>query len=31
MHGDYLAEEPFCGYQPVKLKKREIAKIKKEA
>lgn len=31
VHGDYLAEEPFCGYRPVKLKKREIAKINKEA
>jgi heme b synthase len=23
IHGDYLDEEPFCGYMPVKLKKRQ--------
>jgi heme b synthase len=22
VHGDYLAEEPFCGYMPVKLRKK---------
>ncbi|MBI4684033.1 MAG: radical SAM protein [Nitrospirae bacterium] len=26
MHGDYLAEEPFCGYMPVKLKKKVVEK-----
>lgn len=26
IHGDYLAEEPFCGYMPVRLKKKIVKK-----
>ncbi len=28
IHGDYMQEEPFCGYMPVKMKKSVIAKEK---
>jgi radical SAM protein with 4Fe4S-binding SPASM domain len=24
VYGDYLAEEPFCGYMPIKMKKKAI-------
>jgi len=24
IHGDYLEEEPFCGYVPIKLKKKVV-------
>jgi heme b synthase len=26
IHGDYLEEEPFCGYMPVRMKKKILAK-----
>ncbi|MGO9614724.1 MAG: radical SAM protein [Dissulfurispiraceae bacterium] len=31
MHGDYLEEEPFCGYTPKKSIRHQEAKIKEEA
>ncbi|MDP2168530.1 MAG: SPASM domain-containing protein, partial [Thermodesulfovibrionales bacterium] len=31
IYGDYLAEEPFCGYMPVKMRKKAIKGKKPQA